>query len=461
MRSLRTRLAVWSVLMLAAIIVALGAFVTVRLHSDLQQRVDRSLDAGAIVLRRAFDREGPVEFRNTSGAVLGAFPYQPAASQILDLQGSVVVYHAVQARQPMLTGADLTSVLGGTDLLVTRSLGSESFRIWARQIDTSRGNYVLVIAQSLRSVDDSVSSLISQLAIGGIGALLAAGLGGWWLARRALRPVGEMTAAADRITVDRMSERVAEPGSADELGQLAATLNRMLDRVEQGVEDKRRLVGDASHELRTPLAVMRSELDVSLREDELDPDARAVLLSAREEVDRMTRIVENLLTLARVDEGRLKVLPQEIDLRAVAVGAVEPLRGVADARRVEVEVEDGSAAARGDPELLRQVVSNLVDNAIKYGGEGGRVEVGAWRRDGEAGVTVSDSGPGIPAEAHDRVFDRFYRVDAARGRGGGSGLGLAICQEIIRAHGGRIWVDSADGGGAAFSFTVPAGMRAV
>src|SRR5690349_17487644 len=131
MRSLRTRLTVWSMLVLAGIIVALGVFVTLRLRSDLVQRVDRSLDAGAVVLRRAFDREGPVEFRNTSGAVLGAFPYQPAASQILNLQGFVVAYHGVQARQQVIRGADLESVLSGASLLVDRDLDGQSFRIWA------------------------------------------------------------------------------------------------------------------------------------------------------------------------------------------------------------------------------------------------------------------------------------------------------------------------------------------
>jgi heavy metal sensor kinase len=460
MRSLRARLTVWSVLVLAAIVVALGAFVTLRLRSDLVQRVDRSLDAGAVVIGRAFDKEGPIEFRNTSGAVLGAFPYQPAASQILDLQGYVVAFHGAGARQPMLHGPDLESALSGTHLLVDRNLGGQPFRLWAREIDTRRGNYVLAIAQSLRSVDDSVATLISQLAIGGIGALLAAGLAGWWLARRALRPVAEMTSAADRITVDRMSERVAEPGSRDELGRLAATLNRMLDRVEQGVEDKRRLVADASHELRTPLAVMRSELDVSLREGELDGEARTVLESAREEVDRMTRIVENLLTLARVDEGRLRLLASPIELRELLDAAIEPLRGVAAARGVEVALAPGEVEAQGDPELLRQVASNLIDNAIKYGGAGGCVDVRAWSADGEAGATVADSGPGIPAGAQARVFDRFYRVDAARGREGGSGLGLAICKEIVRAHGGRIWVENGDGGGSSFSFAVPAARPA-
>ncbi len=454
--SFRARLTLWHLLVLAVIIAGLGVFVAVRLRDDLTQRVDRSLEAGAPVLKTAFANEGPGEFKQTSASVLDSLPYEPAASQLLDLSGRVYVWRTPEGSRPLIGDSDLRAVLGGQSLVATRTLDGQSFRILAREVKTDRGDYVLVVAQSMRSVDHSVSSLVSQLLIGGLAALLAAGIAGWWLTRRALRPVAEMTAAADRITVDRLSERVAEPGSAGELGRLAATLNNMLDRVERGVEDKRRLVADASHELRTPLAVMRLELDVSLREDELDPGARPVLESAREEADRMTRIVENLLTLARADDGRLQVLAREIDLRDVAAGAVEPLRGTADAHGARISTSGDAVEARGDPELLRQVVSNFVDNAIKYGGDGGAVEVRAWSSNGEAGVTVADFGPGIPADSREHVFDRFYRVDAARGREGGSGLGLAICDEIVRAHGGRIWVDANGASGSAFSFAVPA-----
>ena len=452
--SFRARLTAWHVLVLALIIAGLGVFVTLRLRDDLTSRVDRTLEAGAPVLERAFANEGPGEFEQTSAAVLDSLPYEPAASQLLDLHGAVAASRAPEGRRPLVQGADLSDALAGRDVLVTRDVRGQPFRILAREIHTGRGTYVLVIAQSMSSVDDSVSSLVSQLAIGGIAALLAAGLAGWWLARRALRPVSEMTAAADRITVDRLSERVATASSSDELGRLAATLNNMLDRVERGVEDKRRLVADASHELRTPLAVMRSELDVSLREDRLGSDARTVLESTREEVDRMTRIVENLLTLARADDGRLEVLPRAIDLHDVSAGAVESLEGVARAKGVRVAVRDSAVGAHGDPELLRQVVSNLVDNAIKHG-DGGDVDVHPWSVDGEAGVTVANPGPGIPPGAREHVFDRFYRADTARGSEGGSGLGLAICDEIVRAHGGRIWVEGTGTGGTAFSFAVP------
>jgi heavy metal sensor kinase len=316
---------------------------------------------------------------------------------------------------------------------------------------------VLVVGQSIKSVEDSVASATFLLVVGGLAALVAAGVGGWWLARRALHPVGQMAEAADRIGIDRIHERLSEPKREDELGRLGRTLNRMLDRIERGVYEKRRLVADASHELRTPLAVMRSELDVTLLDEGLDPEARTVLESAREEIDRMTRIVENLLTLARVDEGGLKLLPAPVSLRDVAANALEPLQPSAAARGIEIKLAEGEAVARADADLVRQVVTNLLDNALKYSEQGGEVEVRVWSHDGRAGLTVKDSGPGIPEEALSRVFNRFYRVDASRNRSsGGSGLGLSISMEIIRAHGGRIWVESAEGGGSSFSFEVPA-----
>ncbi len=230
----------------------------------------------------------------------------------------------------------------------------------------------------------------------------------------------------------------------------------MLDRLERGVEEKHRLIADASHELRTPLAAMRAELDVSLMDEELSPASREVLVSTREEVDRMSRIVNNLLTLARVDEGRLELLRTEVDLGEAIVSAAGPLRALAEAKKLRLEVNGQHCEVLADPHRLHQALTNFIDNAIKFSEPGGEVTVTAWRRNGEAGVTVSDAGPGIPDEARAHVFDRFYRADPARGReGSGSGLGLSICREVADAHGGRVWVDSEEGKGSAFSLALP------
>jgi signal transduction histidine kinase len=238
----------------------------------------------------------------------------------------------------------------------------------------------------------------------------------------------------------------------------------MLDRLQLGVEAREQLIADASHELRAPLAAMRSELEVSLRHDVLPEGARAVLSSARDEVVRMGWIVQNLLTLARVDEGRLELLVAPQDLREIAEAAVRTHHLAAQAARVEVVVEGDAGIVDGDRDRLEQVISNLLDNAIRVAPAGSTVRVSLWRSATEAGFTAFDEGPGVPPEERDRIFERFARPDRVRSRGGGAGLGLAICKEIVQAHGGRIWVEGQTPSGSAFSVALalatPAGAAA-
>jgi signal transduction histidine kinase len=276
------------------------------------------------------------------------------------------------------------------------------------------------------------------------------------LVRGALDPVDRMRKQAERIGINHLHERVAAPNPRDQIGQLASTLNAMLDRLEEGVAARRRLIADASHELRTPLAAMRAELDVSLRDPARTPAERATLESVREDVGRMSRTVDNLLTLALADEGRLELLRKPVELQELARNAVEPMLALAGLKGVSLSAGGEPASAVGDPDRLAQALTNLIENAIKYTPAGGRVTVTSWVGAGEAGVTVADTGAGIPSESVDHVFDRFYRADPSRSRAsGGSGLGLAICQEIAVAHGGRVSVHSEPGRGSSFTLALP------
>jgi heavy metal sensor kinase len=345
----------------------------------------------------------------------------------------------------------------GETLRASSGTGSdeEPFRLLAVKLSSTTCPGVVVVATSLDETGRSVRQLAVLLGLAGPVALLVAGLGGWWLARRALAPVTAMTREAETIGIERLDERIEVPPSADELQHLAVTLNAMLDRLERGVEDKRRFAADASHELRTPLAVMRSELDVSLRDPDLTPSARSALESAEEEVERMREIVENLLTLARADDGTLDLLRAPEDLRAIAsavVGATSPLARVAGVR---LEIQGPAARCSVDRARIEQVLTNLVNNAVRFSPDRGLVEIECWIRAGEVGCTVTDQGPGVPPEMGARIFERFVRADPTRASDGGSGLGLAISREIVEAHGGRIWLDSRPGSGSAFSFAVP------
>jgi signal transduction histidine kinase len=193
-----------------------------------------------------------------------------------------------------------------------------------------------------------------------------------------------------------------------------------------------------------------------LRGDDLTESAQLVLESTLEEVERMSRTVDNLLTLARVDEGRLELLKSRIDIAEASEAAADPLAPLAAAKGLRFQAEGESCEVEADPQRLHQALTNFIENAIKYAQPGGEVTVTSWCREQECGVTVSDNGPGIPTDAREHIFDRFYRVDRARGRdGGGSGLGLAICLEIAKAHGGRVWVESEEGNGSAFTLALP------
>ncbi len=448
---IRVRMTAWYVALLAVIVAAVGAFLVLRLRADLTDAIDRALGPASDQIAAGYRVEGPPEFVDTARTTLSG---ERAAAQVLGPTGRVLVASGDRvARAPMLTRADEATVLRGAAIVRTVRLGGQRFRLAARPVDRRGQRQAIVAGQSLAGVERSVRRVLVLLLIAGPAALLATALGGWWLAGRALRPIERMTARAAAIDLDHIEERVAVPPTGDEVARLATTLNAMLERIERGVHEQHRLVADASHELRSPLAAMRAEIDVSLRADDLPPAARDVLESAREEVDRMTRTVDDLLVLASLDEGRLELLVEPLDLRDVAERAIGRLQPLAAARGVTVTLTGAPALATGDADRLGHALRNLVENAIKFSPAGGAVEVTTWTRAGEAGVTVRDHGPGVAPDLRERVFDRFFRADPARARAtGGGGLGLAITREIALAHGGRAWVDDA----SAFSLALHA-----
>jgi len=453
---IRTRLTAWYAAVLAVVVVTLGAYLVVRLRSDLQAAVDRDVRQGAATVAGAYAAQGTNEFLEVAETAL---PSGGSAAQVLDADGRVLLTYGdvVSARQMVPAAVRAGAVAGRTELLTVRLGNSEQrFRAMAVPVRRLGRREVVVAAETLANVERSVDRVIVLLLFAGPAALAATALGGWWLARKALLPVERMISQAEDIGIDHLAERIAVPRAQDEIGHLAVTLNAMLDRLERGVDEKHRLIADASHELRTPLAVMGAELDVTLRGGELTHDARAVLQSVREEVGRMGRTIDNILTLAEVDEGRLGLLPQRVGIRDAIDAAVRPLQPLADAKRLQLDVGGTGCQAQADPHRLHQAISNFVENAIKYTHPDGHVRVTAWCSAEEVGVTVADDGPGIPPEACAHIFDRFYRVDGSRGRdNGGSGLGLAICREIAGAHGGRVSVDSEEGAGSTFTLALP------
>jgi heavy metal sensor kinase len=470
--SVRARLTAWYLALLTATSIALGSFLILELRSALIQEIDgETIRASGSILesiaeeadesaahRAANLAEAIEEYEKVARAVL---PHnQATAGQILTADGRPLTgYGAGGADAPWVTAEVRARALAGPAFTVTAPLGPDAQRYRVRVTAFREGDQqrLLVFAISLQRVEDDVSKLLVLFLSAAPPVLLGTTAAAYWLADRALRPVGQMTADAADIRADRLHERVVVPRSDDELKRLALTLNAMLDRVEEGVNQQRRLIADASHELRTPLAVMRTEIDVSLRVDDLPDAARDVLSSALEEINRMSRTVSNLLTLAALDEGKLELLTAWMDLRTCIDEAVDTLRPLAMDKKIRFEVAGEPLEVQADAPRIRLAFANLLDNAIRYSPIGGVVHISIWRRAGEVGVTVADEGPGIPPEHQEHLFDRFYRVDRVRHRSdGGSGLGLAICREIALAHGGATSVDSKPGSGSAFSLTLPA-----
>ncbi|MBE0585250.1 MAG: HAMP domain-containing protein, partial [Desulfofustis sp.] len=302
--------------------------------------------------------------------------------------------------------------------------------------------------------------LLIMAAVFPLGLLLAGG-GGWLLARRALSPVDKMTQTAQRISGEHLSQRLQESGNGDELDRLAGTLNDMLGRLDDAINQMRQFSADASHELQTPLTILKGEMEVALLKPRSPEEYQAVLLSGLEEIDRINHLVSGLLLLARADAGVLRLDRQDVALVGLAEDVCGQMSVIAQARSIDLRLGDLlPVAVQGDREHLRRLLVNLVDNAIKYTGPGGLVSLTLKESAGWAVLEVADNGIGLTVEEQKKIFNRFHRASEARSSDGkGVGLGLSIALSIAEAHGGRIEVASTPGRGSTFSLYVPASSR--
>lgn len=464
--SIRLRLTLWYTGVLALILVVFSLAVYLVLSVRLRAELDHLLDLKAKELRQSVGLglgEGQDLARALeSGAVelpaMEVFTSPGVYLQLLDLEGEVV------ARSVNLGSADLPGsperverVGRGLATFETVDEGGTRLRLLSRPL-YSRGQLLgtIQVATSLGATDRALLQVRLLLIMGSAAGLAAAAAGGVFLARRALNPIDRMTRTAQALARSGdLGQRIARVERVDELGRLASTLNGMLERIEDLFQTQARFVANASHELRTPLTVLRGNVDLLQRGAIVDPEIRdKALANIGEEAKRMSRLVSDLLLLARAEAG-LEIEKEPVALAPLLTEACAEARLLADGREIELRV-DSVSPILGDALRLRQVLLNLLDNAIRATPPDGRVRLGCSANERAVTITVADTGRGIGAEHLAHVFEPFYRVANGDEDYEGSGLGLTICREIAEAHGGRIHLDSTPGRGTTAVLVLPA-----
>ena len=461
---LRARLALWHAAAITLILAATWLVADRALSRMVESQVDGALLALAET-EAASALDGP-----DGGVHLHAVPRDSAPAslarldklvQIVDAGGRVMERSASlgDARLPAPPG--LLARLGSGETVVETlpAIGGEAVRVVSLPIEVDgRFRYAIQVGARLGPLR-AVLHATRLLFLGALLAVLAAVvLIGVLLTRSALSPIEGLVAMARRIGESSLNRRLPGPRTDDEVGRLAATLNDMLDRIERGVEVQRRFTADASHELRSPLSRLRAELEIALRRSRTPGEYEDVLRSSLDEVERLSGVTEELLTLARLDAGEgHQAPPAPVLLADVVAEAVTRLAPAARRRGVLIvsELTPGIAVDVA-PGALATVIDNLVSNALKFSPPDGRVSICTLAAGSEALLSVSDSGPGIPPDEVPRLFERFFRGRASHGPGApGVGLGLAICRAVVEARGGRITAQSRPGAGATFTVHLP------
>ena len=454
--SVRVRLTLWYVGAVATIVLLYAAIVFGYLRSNLWHALDHQL-------HEDLEMAEELLIRTSGGEVVWRSPQfddghdADRTIEVWDVDGGrrLLLFPEGQSRAALFPRPP---VVGTTESYTTLRL-SDDARVRALTTRMSVGG-APALARATRSEAPARRALRELAIVLGFAlplALGAAGFGGHFLARRALRPVDLITERARSITADRLDARIPVDNPHDELGRLAIVLNDTLARLDEAFARLKQFTDDASHELRTPLTAMRSVGEVGLQERRDEARYRATIGSMLEEVDRLTRLVDTLLTLARADKGPAALSLESVDISSLVREVSAQLEVLAEEKRqtLRITASDG-ANASVDRLLLRSAFFNIVDNAIKYSPEQANITIRVEKDPDATRIAVTDNGPGI-GEAHQpHIFDRFYRVDKARSRDlGGVGLGLAIAQWAVVANGGRIELRSREGEGSTFTIVLP------
>lgn len=493
LNSVRTRLTLWYIGVLALVLVAFSAGVYALIERNTHRRVDTDLQrtmegtAGLLAFEvtereseiaasksESVDEEGETRSAEiesieelTQNVLRDRYlPHQSAA--VFDTGGRLLAEQLARgdaSRQltvPLSAFADQINMRTEPE---TQPASDDERRVALQRVTIPSGAaYLIVVSQSLKPVKEELEMLRGIFYLAVPVALIVAGLGGSFLARKSLGPVVKMSDAARRMGAENLEQRLPVANPRDELGQLAVTFNELLSRLNAAFAQQRQFMADASHELRTPLSVMNTTAQVTLEKARRDEaEYRDAITIMAEQTRRLARIVEDMFTLARVDAGCRELQKTSFYLDELMAETVRAARVLAVRKGVTVAFAHAHETPYfGDEGLLRQMVLNLLDNAIRHTATAGTVSLQLSRQDSSHLITVADTGAGIPAEAQPHIFERFYRVDKSRTRaseanGSGAGLGLSIARWIAEAHEGGLDLRSSDQRGSVFVATLPIG----
>ena len=450
-RPLRTRLVLWTVLVGGISVALFGGIIGQSLKVKLRHHLDATLRSegesvfeGVEHLGRPMNWSDPAEIAKLFSSVVSLYSFE-----IEQPPGTVVYRSRTLGNTPLPTGEEgvaFTGSLSATDV--------------ARVLQLSKGTMRLRVAVDLSPFNEWEKSMWWTYAI--ILPLTLASLAGGaiWLYGKALKPVDDIVVAAERITAERLEQRLPVSGTRDEIGHLTTVLNRMIDRLQQSFEQARRFSADASHELKTPLTIIRGELEIALRSGEIPHGVERTMLDLLDETGRLIHLVEGLLLLSQADAGKFPVGQDKVALTGLIEELAEDIEILGDRLEIGVTLQlEPDIAVKGSPQFLRQLVLNLFDNAVKYNRQAGTIHCELTTADDMAVFRIANTGADIPDADRERIFDRFFRVEASRARsdvsGGGQGLGLSIAREIVRAHGGTLTLEPSGPGWTVFQFTIP------
>jgi heavy metal sensor kinase len=456
-RNVRLRLTMWYTLVLAGLLALYAGVASLFLFLALREDFDHNLveDVETIEGLLAKEPNGQVTLRLRHAD--GAEPRVGHFIEVWSPEGSLL-YRSSSLGNLALGGPPSPGEGQNDQSTATQQLANGTrVRVASSAYTIEDQPIVLRVAYNEERLWRELGEFGEVLLLGFPIAVLLAGFGGYGLARKALAPIDAMATQSQKISAERLGDRLPIQNSDDELGKLGIAFNDLLARLQGAFDQLRRFTADASHELRTPLTVIRSVGEVALQEQKNPAEYRDVIGSMLEEVDRLTRLVESLLALSRADAGQIQLQRVDLSLLALVQEAGAMVEVLAEEKGQQLYVKgDESITVSADRLILRQAVVNLLDNAIKYSPKDSQISVGIARgTDKRATIEITDHGPGIPSEHQPLIFDRFYRVDKARTREwGGAGLGLSIARWAVEAHGGELTVKSQEGEGTTFRISL-------